>query len=89
VYIKKIESLLNLHHQLVDKDKRHCPICAGKIKLNEYRSHLSECYRFAQDSTMIQLPPAGSTMKFKNHKNMLERPWIAYCDLEATLRADG
>jgi hypothetical protein len=29
VYIKKIESLLNLHHQLVDKDKRHCPICAG------------------------------------------------------------
>jgi hypothetical protein len=28
-------------------------------------------------------------MKFKNHKNMLERPWIAYGDLEATLRPTG
>ena len=32
IYIKHIERLLNLHHQLIDKDKRFCPMCNGKKK---------------------------------------------------------
>ena len=35
---------------------------------------------------MIKLPEEGSKMSFKNHKNKLERPFIAYFDLESSLR---
>jgi hypothetical protein len=85
VYIKKIESLLNLHHHMVDKDKRWCPMCHKKIEMKEYRSHLSKCYKFCQDSTLIRLPKVGSTMKFKNYKNTLERPYVVYADTECSL----
>ena len=44
VYIKHIDRLVNLHHQLIDKDKRFCPICEKGVKLNEYTRHVSQCY---------------------------------------------
>ena len=68
IYIKKIEHLLNLHTHSVDKDTRYCPICQKNIKLDDYRSHLSACYKFSKDSTLLKLPEPGSTMKFKNFK---------------------
>ena len=34
VYIKHIDRLVNLHHHLVDKDKRFCPICEKGVKLH-------------------------------------------------------
>ena len=43
VYVKHVERLLNLHHQAVDKDKRFCPMCEGKIKLCDYTKHLKDC----------------------------------------------
>jgi hypothetical protein len=33
----------------------------------------------------LELPDEGATMKFKSFKNMLERPFIVYCDFECSL----
>ena len=35
--------------------------------------------------SLLKLPEEGSTMKFKNFKNKLERPFIVYADMESTL----
>ena len=34
---------------------------------------------------LIVLSEKGSVMKFKNHKNMLERPYMFIADLESSL----
>jgi hypothetical protein len=67
VYIKHIERLFNLHHQGIDKDKRFCPMCNGKIKFCEYSNHLKACYQFHKEGSLIKLPDPESFMKFKNH----------------------
>ena len=85
VYIKHIDRLVKLHHHLIDKDKRFCPICEKGVKLNEYTRHVSQCYAFSKDSTLLRLPPAGSKMKFNNYKNMLERPFYVIYDGECSL----
>ena len=50
------------------------------------KSHIKDCYKKATDEGgLIVLPEKGSVMKFKNHKNMLERPYMFIADLESTL----
>ena len=84
VYIKNIDRLLNTHKNTYDTGKRVCPICQQKVKLCNYGSHMQECYKFAKGSTIIELPEEGAVMKFKNHKNQLEHPFIFTWDSEAT-----
>ena len=60
-------------------------MCNGKVKLCEYSKHISMCYKFCKEGSLLKLPEPGSTMKFKNHKNKLERPFIVYADTECTL----
>jgi hypothetical protein len=85
IYIKLVERLFNLHQHIADKDKRFCPMCNGKIKFCEYDKHLKDCYQFCKEGSMLKLPDPGAVMKFKNHKNKLERPFIVYADTECTL----
>ena len=86
IYIKNIDNLFNIHKCSVDKDKRFCPMCNGKINYSEYTKHLSDCVKFCKNSTAIKLPPAGlNIMKFKNYKNKMERPYIVYADFECSL----
>ena len=59
IYIKHIDRLFNLHHHVVDKDKRSCPICTKKIHIDDYKSHLSQCYKFEKDGTLAKLPEKG------------------------------
>ena len=51
----------------------------------DYNTHLSKCYKFGKEGTLLKLPEEGATMKFKNYKNQLERPSIVYADMESTL----
>ena len=60
-------------------------MCNGKIKFCEYSNHLKACYQFHKEGSLIKLPDPESFMKFKNHKNKLERPFIVYADTECTL----
>jgi len=85
VYIKHIERFLNIHTHVVDKDKRFCPVCNGKVNVCDYSTHIRECYKFACSGSLLKLPPVGSKMKFRNFKNKMERPYIVYADMESTL----
>ena len=89
VYIKHLDRLFHIHNHSCDVGKRFCPICEKKIPHEEYTKHLSLCYRFARDSTLLTLPKEGETMEFKNYKNMLQRPFIVYADCECSLCPTG
>jgi hypothetical protein len=91
VYIKNIDHFFNTHNQSIDKDKRLCPVCCNKINFKEYNNHLSTCYKFAKNSTLIKLPEEDKAkMEFYNYKNKLERPYLVYADFECSLcETDG
>ena len=67
IYIKLIGRLMNIHQHTTDKDKRFCPLRNGKIQQTEFTKHITECYRFAKDSTLIKLPTPGEKDKMKFH----------------------
>ena len=69
-----------------DKGKKFCPVCQGKVPLEEWHTHISKCCEFCKNSTLLKLPAPGSRMKFKNYKNMLERPFLVFADLESILK---
>ena len=49
-------------------------------------NHITICYKQVTEAgSLIKLPEAGSTMKFKNYKTMIERPFMSISDLESTL----
>ena len=88
VYIKHIARLLNLNsYTKADETKEFCPYCNKNVKVTDFfDNHLRDCYKRAcGEGSLIKLPEEGSTMKFANHKNMLERPYIVYADCESTL----
>ena len=64
-----------------------CPFCEKLICCDDFeKSHIKDCHRKAtEEGALIVLPEKGSVMEFKNHKNMLERPYMFICDLESTL----
>ena len=86
VYIKHIDRLLNIHTHVDDKGKKFCPMCSKKIAFSDWNCHISKCYDFCKNSTALKLPPRGSRTKFKNHKNMLQRPFLVFADLESVLK---
>ena len=85
VYIKHIERLFNRHVNSKTVGTKLCPLCEKDIKEKDYRNHVSICYKFCKEGTIIKLPEEGSKMKFVNYKNKLERPYIVYADMECTL----
>jgi hypothetical protein len=88
VYIKHIQRLLNLNsYTKPDKHKEFCPYCNKNVEVKDFfDNHLRDCYKRASgEGSLIKLPEQGSTMKFKSHKNKLERPYIVYADCESTL----
>ena len=72
-----------------DNDKELCPICECKILKVDVNTHVSKCYKFAKEGTLIDLPKiidgVQPQMKFENYKHMLKRPYYACGDIEAIL----
>jgi hypothetical protein len=62
------------------------PTVNSKVKLEEFERHTSSCYKIAMEGSILKMPNKGDVMKFKNHKNKLQRPFIVYADMEATLQ---
>ena len=85
IYSKSIEHFTNISHNACDSEGRHCPMCDGKIAHKEYNNHISKCFKFAKNGTLLSLPSKGEVMEFKNYKNMIERPYIVYADCECSL----
>ena len=72
------------------KNRRYCPYCRKCIPIGEeYEDHLLTRHFDTQNNCNLELPPKGTTMKFKAHKNQLERPFICYCDFECSLIPTG
>ena len=55
-------------------------MCESKIPLKEYHNHISKCFKFAKNGSLLALPEKGEVMEFKNYKTMIERPYIVYAD---------
>ena len=64
-----------------------CPYCEKVICCDDFeKRHIKDCYKKATDEGgLIVLPEKGSVVKFKNHKNRLERPYVCIADLDSTL----
>ena len=85
IYIKHIARLLNLNSYR--SNKTLCPYCNKGVEAGDFfDNHVKDCYKRAcGEGSLIKLPDEGSTMKFKNYKNKIERPYIIYADTESTL----
>ena len=85
IYIKHIARLLNLNGHRINKTL--CPYCNKGVDAGDFfDNHIKDCYKRACGAgSLIKLPEEGSTMKFKNYKNKIERPYIIYADTESTL----
>ena len=67
------------------KDRHHCPICKKVIGKSEiYEDHMMQKHFNCHNNCNLELPEEGSIVKFKNHKHMLERPFIVICDFECS-----
>jgi hypothetical protein len=84
VYIKNISHLLHLSRRQGDADKRFCPYCSKTYHHTKFDEHIKNCYNQNFEDRIANLPPKGSFMKFKNHRNKLERPFMIYADCEAS-----
>ena len=86
LYIKKLESLLHTNTASNYKNRSYCPICRKVIGVDEiFEDHMMQKHYNCHNNCNLELPTEGATMKFKSYKNMLERPFIVYCDFECSL----
>ena len=66
IHVKNIAHLFNLGHNCIDADHRYCPICSKQVSLKEYDRHISLCYEYSNNLTLLTLPEQGRVMEFTN-----------------------
>ena len=59
IYMKTIVYLFNLGEHCIDVDHRSCPACSKQVYLKSYNSHISICYEYSKNSTLLKLSEAG------------------------------
>ena len=64
IYIKHLERLFNTHVNSKATGTKLCPLCEKNINEKEYNTHLSKCYKFGKEGTLLKLTEAGATMIF-------------------------
>ena len=68
------------------KDRHCCPWCNKVMQKDEnYEEHLMRKHYDCHNNCNLVLPPTQQSMAFRNYKNMVERPFIVYCDFECSL----
>jgi hypothetical protein len=86
VYIKHLSRLINLIYNGKTTNQQFCPFCE-KACDECLIQHIPKCYKLQfKENALVELKPPGTYMKFENHKNKLERPFIIYADTESTLK---
>jgi hypothetical protein len=86
VYIKHLSRLINFNKNGKKTDKQFFPFCE-KACDECLTQHIPKCYKLQfKENALVTLPKPNTYMKFENHKNKLERPFIIYADTEATLK---
>ena len=74
--LKHLEQLFNTRRCSQTKGTELCPLCEKNVDEKEYRNHLTKCYKFGKEGTLLRLPEEGATMKFKNFKNKYKYNYI-------------
>ena len=86
VYIKHLSRLMNFNRHYSHVDGSWCPYCEKHQGDEIMSDHIKKCFKLQfNDGALLKLPAEGQYMKFENHKNKLERPFIIYADTESTL----
>ena len=86
IYIKKLEHLLHSITHSQYKGCRYCPYCKKNLTVDTvFEEHLLDKHFNCNNNCNIELPAEGAVMKFKNYKNMLQRPYIVYADFECSI----
>ena len=81
-----IKSLNRLLDSQVTKKKgsySFCRNCLNHFPMEKLALHQESCLSF--EAVKIEMPPEGSTMKFKNFNKKMEFPYVIYADFEARL----
>ena len=86
VYIKHLSRLININYNGKATSKQFCPYCE-KACDECLTTHIKTCYKIQfKEGALLKLPAENTYMKFENHKNKLERPFMFYADTESTLK---
>jgi hypothetical protein len=87
ILIKDINRLL--HSTTKDKNKKHfCLNCFHNFETEEsLQQHRDVCLE-VNGVQAVKLPPPGTKIRFKNHNNIVEAPFIIYADFESSLSPD-
>jgi hypothetical protein len=84
ILIKDINRLL--HSATKDPHRKHfCLNCSHNFKTEEnLQKHREVCLE-VNGVQAVRLPPKGTKISFKNHRNTIEAPFVIYADFESSL----
>ena len=82
-WIKNLSRLLDSQVTKKKAEYQICRNCLNYFAPEKLAVHQESCLSF--DAVKIQMPPEGSTMKFRNYNRNMEFPYVLYADFEARL----
>ena len=82
-WIKSLNRLLVTQVTKYKVSHQFCRNCLNHFPMERLAIHQESCQSF--DAVKIEMPPEGSTMKFKNLNKKMEFPYVIYADFEARL----
>ena len=87
IYVKQLERMLHTTTCAYYKDRKYCPFCKTTVKCCDqtFEEHLMSKHYSTTNNCNLEMPEEGSSMKFKNYKDTMERPFMVYADWECSL----
>ena len=82
-WIKSLNRLLDMQVTKHKENKQFCRNCLNHFPMERLAIHQESC--MSLDAVKIEIPPEGSTMKFRNFNKKMEFPYVIYADFEARL----
>ena len=84
-WIKNFNKLCASHTENSTHSMHYCKRClTGYRKVESLNKHYEYCA--AHKAQKIEVPPPGSTLKFKNYFKSLRVPFVVYADFKSFLK---
>jgi hypothetical protein len=58
--------------------------CKPRKPIAEFHKHVASCFKIAEEGSILKMPEEGQSVKFKNRRNKLQRPFWVVADTECT-----
>ncbi len=87
IYIKKLDRMLHTTTTTYYKYRKCCPFCNTTVKCCDqtFEEHLLTKHYSTTNNCNLEMPEEGPSMRFKNYKDTMERPFMVYADWECSL----